>query len=305
MAHLTAGDITPLAHILEGTYGTTPIGSLTYYGDIREGGNITPTDNPNPYINWRWSGSNKKTYDPEDYVTQQKDAGFTDAIEVRDQAGWSDILKCGGLSNTAAPLESIPSRTVQFGFIRDVSNDRYALTYRGCKTDQLRISADVPGGVVSFDETVLAGMRDLSERTFITQPSQIITPAVQWLGGVTLAGATVYPQSFSITIKNNIERARAYISGLGSKSVALLEGRQEIEAELTLWMEDFTELVYNLDNTTISKNRNMTLTLGATEEVTLRGITNVIGDGTNQALVQDKQMQTLRLRLSQLYYTVA
>ncbi len=303
MAHLTAGDITPIGHILETTYGTTPVGTLTYYGDIREGGNITPTDNPNPYLNWRYAANGKRTYDANDYVNQQKDAGFNTAIECRDQAGWSDILKYAGISASSTPLASIPSRSVQFGFKQDDGSTQYALTYRGCVTDQLRISADVPGGIVAFDETVLAALRDTSENTFITSIAQTDKRAVQWYGGVTLGGNTIYPQSFSITIKNNLARARAYISGLGSKTVAMVAGRQEIEVELTLWMEDFTELLYSMEN--ISGYRIMNMTLGKSEEITLSAYCNPMADGTNQALVQDKQTQTVRLRAYDLYYTIS
>lgn len=305
MAHITAGDITPIGHIDEGTFGTTPIGAFTYYGDIREGGNITPTDNPNPYINWRYRFSGSRTFDNTDYVNQNAEAGFNTAIEVRDTAGWTDILKYAGLSASATPLAALDSRTVQFGYKQDANNTQYALTYRGCKTDQLRISADVPGGVVKFDETVFAALRDSTETTFVTTPTTGSgTNAVQWVGAVTLGGVTFYPQSFSITIRNNLGRANTYDTGLGTnKAVALVEGRQEIEAEFTVWMEDFTELVRGMDNPLGA--RVITLTLGSTSSATLTGNAVMMADGTNQGLVQDKQLQTIRLRLSSLYYTAS
>lgn len=306
MAHLTAGDITPIGQITEGTYGTTPIGVFSYYEDVREGGNITPTDNPNPYINYRYAADGKRTFDQNDYVSQQRDAGYNTAIECRDQAGWSTILNYGGLAPNSTPLAAIPSRTAQFGYKQDFNSTSYALTYRGCKTDQLRISADVPAGIVHFDETVLAALRDTSETSFITAPTAASVPAVQWVGAVNMyAGGvttTIYPQSFAITIRNNLGRARAYVTGLGSKTVGLLEGRQEIEMELTLWLEDLTEMLNNMNNT---GERVLSLSMGTTEAVTLTGTAYMMADGTNHGLVQDKQLQTVRFRMSSLYYTVA
>lgn len=301
MTHLTAGDITPIGHIAENTYGTTPGGTYTYYGDVREGGNVTPTDNPNPNLSWRYTADGKKTYDAGDYVTQQQDAGFTDAIEVRDQAAWYQVLAYGGISSSSTPLASLGSRTVQVGYQKP-GGEEYALTYVGCKTDQLKVSADVPGGIVAVDETVLASYRDPGTTTFTTEPVEASAPAVQWVGGVTLAGVTVYPQSFALSIRNNLGRVQAYDTDLAkSVSIALTEGRQEMELEMTLWMEDFSLMLANMDNASAVA---VTLTLGLYNPVTLTGTARYMADGTNTGLIQDKQTQTVRLRLTSLYYTV-
>ena len=307
MSHITAGDITPIGQIAESTYGTTPAGAFTYLEDVREGGNITPTDNPNPYINYRYTANGKRTFDAADYVSQQKDAGYNAAVEVRDTAGWSAILQYGGLASSDSYLASLPSRSVQFGYKQDSNNTAYALTYRGCKTDQLKIAADAPGGIVKFDEVVMAAIRDPGATAFVTAPAASSVPAVQWIGAVNMYAngvtTTIYPQSFTITIKNNLARSRAWDTGAStSKTVALLEGRQEIEMELTLWMEDFAEMLNNMDNT---GGRIIALSMGTTETVTLTGTAYMMADGTNHALVQDQQVQTVRLRLSSLYYTVA
>ena len=49
MAHLTAGDLLPIFRYPNNDGSGTPI----YYGDIAEGGKITPTDTCNPYMSWR------------------------------------------------------------------------------------------------------------------------------------------------------------------------------------------------------------------------------------------------------------
>ena len=306
MAHLTAGDITPIGHIRETTYGTTPEGSYTYYGAIREGGNITPTDNPNPYVNWRYGS---RLYDSYDYVNQQHEAGFTDAIEVYDTADWSDILVYAGLGVTG----SLRSRSVIWGYLQNISaaDRQYAMKYIGCKTDQLRISADVPGGVVGFDETVLASYRQPEDEAtgtvmFPSEPPASTAPAVQWLGGLRMNNTyTYYPQSFSLTIRNNLGRADIYDTDLGkTKAVVLAEGRQEIELEATLWMEDFSHLVRNMDNRDTLRRINLDLTLGLDNPDQLHLVGAFMADGNNQALVQDKQLQTVRYRISSASMTL-
>lgn len=297
MAHLTAGDITPLGFKTESTYGETPsAGNYTYYGDIREGGSITPTDNPNPYVNFRYG---RREYDNNDYVVQQQDAGFKTNIEVRDIDGWATILRMGGIRNASTPDRSdLGSRTIFFGYNKGTL-DQYILKYNGCKTDELRISADVPGGVVTFEETILASYRDTQVTTL---PSNIATttgPAIQWVGGVTTTGAdpiTLYPQSFSMTIRNNLGRKEAYDTTLGkSKTAALYEGRQEIEFEMVLWMEDFNYMLANMSSPQGYLQFNMIL--GVHNPVRLTINAQYMGDGQNTALAQDKQTQTVRLRV--------
>ena len=70
--HITAGDLTPVTINTESTYGT-PNGATTYYGDVAEGGRFTFQDTANPYLAWRYGS---RSFDPSDYVTRQKDAGF-------------------------------------------------------------------------------------------------------------------------------------------------------------------------------------------------------------------------------------
>ena len=82
--HITAGDLTPVTVQTESTYGT-PTGDPILYGDIAEGGNFTMKDTPNPYLSWRYGS---RSFNPDNYVTQQKDAGFTASLEVRDVSGW-------------------------------------------------------------------------------------------------------------------------------------------------------------------------------------------------------------------------
>lgn len=293
MAHLTAGDITPIGYIQEETYGTTPTGAYTYYGDICEGGNITPTDNPNAYVNWRYGS---RRYDPKDHIAQNTEAGFKDAIEARDVQGWQTII-----TNALGTATGLPSRTSIFGFYRG-AEDQYALKYNGCKTNELKISADVPGGIIKFEEDVMASYRDEAVITFPSEPSASTVPAVQWMSGMIMDYSTpIYPQSFSITIKNNLGRADRYnVSLWKNQSRALVEGRQEIELEMTLWMEDFTALVAGME-AHYASSHIFSLTLGGGHEVSsiqhsLYLNCQYMADGNNTPLVQDKQLQTLRFR---------
>ena len=82
--HITAGDLTPVTIQTESTYGTGS-GTDVLYGDVAEGGNFTFKDTANPYINRRYGS---RSFDPSDYVTQQKDAAFSASLEVRDDTGW-------------------------------------------------------------------------------------------------------------------------------------------------------------------------------------------------------------------------
>lgn len=307
MAHITAGDITPIGQVEESTYGTTPV-SPTYVGieHIREGGSITPTDNPNPYVTWRYAYNGRRTFENLAYVDQQEDAGYNASVEISDLTNWYKVFDYAGIKYGNGQMATIPSRTAKFGLKQDSDSTEYALTYRGCKTDVLKISADTPAGVVKFDETVLASYRDPSETTFSF--SYAGNAGVQWIGGVTLGPSgdiqTIYPQSFSITVKNNLARVRGYDSNLGrTVTKALLEGRQEIDIEITVWMEDFTNLIEWMSVDGMG-GEYFTLKMGSNCPVTLNAYVFRNADGNNQPLIQDKQLQTLRFRANQIYYTL-
>jgi hypothetical protein len=298
MAHITAGDLVPLMQWTESTYGT-PTGNPLYYADIAEGGGFTPSDTLNPYISWRYGN---RSFDQYNYVNQQLDAGFQASLEVRDVEGWADIAKYAwGASSphffpATTPYGSLPSRSEAF-LVRTGLSTYEGRRYTGCKTDSLTISCDEPGGIVKFEETVLAG----SATPYNTPPAGLSTgewqseasPAVQWTGPVTIAGAEVYPQSFKLTVNNNLERVR--VPGNPAYTGALIEGRREIIFEIELWMEDLAYMRSAMD-TTAEAPRLVTFDLGEQNPytVTLGGI--IMREGQHSTLIQDKQKETVRFR---------
>ena len=294
MAHLTAGDLAPIGAGNEITYGT-PVTTPTYYADAKgDGGSITIQDTPTPYLAWR-SGS--RSFDSSDYVAQQNIAEYSDVLEVRDATGWQNIIvnACGTANGTHDQPGTLPSRTSFIGVVPSSNRASNGYMYAGCKTDELTIKGDAPGAVVSFEERVMAsyatGM-ELDDYTF-TSPS---THAVQWVGGVTMESGetTIYPQSFQISIKNNLERELAYDQTKGAYTKALLEGHREIEMEMEVWREDLQDLVWSRNIGTWS---DITLTLGTAKPYRI-ALTDVVSmaDGQISPLIQDKQRATLRFR---------
>ena len=292
--HITAGDLTPVTINTESTYGT-PSGAAILYGDVAEGGKFTFQDTANPYLNWRYGS---RSFDPSDYVTRQKDAGFNAVLEVRDDDGWEQIINYAvGNGGTTSGDPLLNSRTEQI-YVKDGSNWR-GRTYNGCKTDRLIIKADAPGGIVQFDETVMAmksssALKTSADSVWTSSPS----PAVQWMNGITLAGNEIYPQSFQLSISNNLERVRVPSSGEAITG-ALLEGRRSIEFEADIWMEDLSFVANAINNSAPASGIVMTLGIDNPVTITLTGV-RWMADGTNPDLIQDKQRQTLRLRAANI-----
>ena len=302
MAHLTAGDLAPIGAANEITYGT-PVNTPTYYADAKgDGGSITIQDTPTPYLAWR-SGS--RSFDSNDYVAQQNIAGYSDVLEVRDAPNWANILvnACGTSNGTQDLPGALPSRTTVIGVNGLSSLMTSGLRYAGCKTDELTIKGDAPGAVVSFEEKVMASYGqgvDIGDYAF-TSPS---THAVQWVGGVTMEGGetTVYPQSFQINIKNNLERELAYdLSKGGSYTKALPEGRREIEMEMEVWRQDLQDIIWSRG---VGSWSDITLTLGTANPYRI-ALTDVVSmsDGQISPLIQDKQRATLRFRATGISIT--
>lgn len=273
--HITAGDVSPIMYSAEATYGT-PVTPATAWGVIGEGGSIQPTDNPHPYITYT---TNSRAYDAAKYVNQQKEAGFKATFEVPDTTNAVANILNGAIS---AFGDSLPSRTV------GIKVRSQSIRWIGCKTDTLTITADAPGAVAKFEENVIASY---SDETAIIVGIPAGVHAVQWVGGVTLGGTTYYPQNIKLTIKNNLGRVLARGNDK-SYSKALLEGRQEIEFEMTLWMEDLNWLLNAMDN---GAPGSISFTLGTSKPrvITLSNVSYVC-DGNNTALIQDKQMETVR-----------
>ena len=293
--HITAGDLSPVTAQTESIYGT-PTGDPVIYGDVAEGGRFTFQDNPNPYLTWRYGS---RSFDPTDYVTRQKDAGYTASLEVRDAADWESIIEnatgTGGTSGD--PL--LPSMTKEI-CVR-VEGGYQGRQYKGCKTNKLTISADAPGAVVTFEEEVMASRSDPVTKTVApTVWTSDNSPAVQWMNGITLNGTEIYPQSFSLTITNNLERIRVPNDG-DAITGALLEGRREMDFEADIWMEDLAFVADAIDNASVSGSIVITLGIDNPVILTLSGL-RWITDG-HPDLIQDKQRQKLKFRATALGIT--
>lgn len=306
MTHLTAGDILPLAYKNESTYGT-PSGDYAYYADLKgDSGNFTPTDAPNPYVAWR-SGS--RTYNNQDYVRTDLEAGYTDVLEASDKTGWDNIIKNAiGGATTGAIITTLPSRTMTLGVRKGTSNAWDTLTYYGCKTDRLEIRCDQPGGIVEFDETVMASYGAKASVGTVPIPISVIgNRPVQWVGGVTVNGTAIYPQNLRLTINNNLGRVKGPVSANSDKAgtVALVEGRQEIELAMDVWMEDLAAVAdagVDFDGAlaNAAEIKTVAFSLGISKPANISGDGYFMADGQHPGLVQDKQMQTLRFRMYDL-----
>ena len=301
MAHITAGDLLPIIQWTENTYGT-PTGDPSYYADVAEGGGFTPTDTLNPYISWRYGS---RSYNPYNYVNQQLDAGFRASLEVRDVEGWTDIIKYAwgmeGSSISATGYGSLPSRT-EAVLVRTGVSAYEGRRYTGCKTDTLSISCDQPGGIVRFEETVLAG-NAVQYDTAPGTPSSWLedAPAVQWVGPMSIQGqGEIYPQSFRLAVSNSLERKR--VPGSPAYTGALLEGRREVTLEFDLWMED---LAYFRRATDSAAEHSLIVNfeLGSTNAVEVTAVGIVMREGQHSTFVQDKQKETVRLRCDGCYLT--
>ena len=293
--HITAGDISPVTIKTESTYGS-PTGTAVLYGDIAEGGNITIKSTPNPYISWRYGS---RSFNASNYVTQQKDAAFSASLEVRDKSGWEKIIEYATGSGGTSGDPLLASRSEEF-YIKTGASAWSGYVFYGCKTDKLTISADAPGGIVKFEEDVLASTGAAYNINTAIGAWSDNTPAVQWLSGMTIGSTEIYPQSFKLSITNNLERVRT-ASIVTTKTEGLLEGRREIELEADIWMVDLQRIVDSINNNSVS---NIVLTLGSTAEVslTLSGV-KYMCDGNNTPLIQDKQRQTLRFRATDIAVT--
>ena len=287
--HVTAGDLSPLMYGNENSYGTEAATNACYGAIAAEGGSFKPTDNPHPHMTWR-AGS--RTFSRSNYVTQQDEAGFQATFEVPDDNGL--LATIIGYAHASLYTNSLPSRTVA---IRDRAPAN-TLKYIGCKTEELTISADAPGGVVKFEETVLASY---SEYGTLNSISNGIYPAIQWTGGIILGDNSYYPQSFKLRIRNNLGRVYGYSNGQ-SITKALLEGREEIDFEMDLWMEDLAWLANNMYNGLAVGSITINLGIKYPKILTLTGLTYAC-DGDNTALVQDKQLETVRMRAKGLTLT--
>ena len=298
MSHITAGDINPIRYKPENTYNHAT-GNAQYYGDITEGGAITPTDNPTPYVTW--TGSKGRKYDPSKYVYTNLEAGYNSSLETRDLAGWDRII------DNALMASGYPSRQTILEVLRNsltATVDR--LTYSGCMTDRLEIRADQPGGIVRFEETVVASYSTPALNTTpVTHSTHADKPAVQWRGPTTYDGVAIYPQTLRISINNNIGRVKGEVTPDGasasiSATAALAPGRQEIEAEVDVWMEDLRAIIkrgpgfLEEDGDTAP----LVVTLGIENPVALTMTVQPLADGQHHGIVQDKQMQTLRFKCS-------
>lgn len=296
MTHLTAGDVLPLGYKTETNYGVPVGNSWAYYADLKgDNGSFTPTDNPNAYVAWR-SGS--RAFSLADYVATNHEAGYTNILEAADASGWDNIIKnaIGGTTTTGTPR--LPSRTTGVA----VTNENAwpnILQYMGCKTDRLEVKADQPGGIVEFDETVLASY--CSPMSGTIQLPVVADPAVQWVGGVTLNDNAIYPQNFRLSINNNLGRVKGPVSANDGEAgtVALTEGRLDMEFSMDLWMEDLHHIT-NGGPGFIGSPQTIEFTLGTTAPLNIELEVSFMADGQHHSIIQDKQMETTRWRVHEI-----
>lgn len=304
MSHITAGDISPLYEMTEPTYGQTSGGVTAYYADLKgDGGSFTPTDNPNMNIAWR---HDSRAFNVADNVPTCLDAGYTDVLEARDASGWEKIIKYAiGDDGRTAGTPRLKSRSTELLVKVDSRYD--GLIYTGCKTDRLEIKCDQPGGIVEFDETVLAAYSHIQQ--FPTRPGYdppvalSSFPALQWLNGVKVGSNTIYPQSFRISINNNLGRVRGWNNEIEKAcTVGLPEGRLEMEMEMDVWREDLGEItLISSGDTGVIMAQPIVLTIGTMNPKELHMYAVPMLDGQFSAIIQDKQMETLRFRIENLY----
>ena len=304
MTHLTAGDISPLYEMTEPTYGQTTGGVTAYYADLKgDNGSFTPTDNPNMNVAWR---NDSRAFNMADNVPTCLDAGYTDVLEARDASGWEKIIKYAiGDEGTTAGTPRLKSRSTEL-LVKE-SDRQEGLMYVGCKTDRLEIKCDQPGGIVEFNETVLAAysrIRQHSTRPEYDPPVALSSrPALQWMNGVRIGSLAIYPQNFRISINNNLGRVRGWDELIGiARTVGLPEGRLEMELEMDIWREDLGQIALapTGDSGAIMAQA-ITLTLGITNPKELHMYAAPKLDGQYSPIIQDKQMETLHFRIESMY----
>lgn len=304
MSHITAGDISPLYETTEPTYAHVAGGVTSYYADLKgDGGSFTPADNPNMYVAWR---HDSRAFNVADNVPTCLDAGYSDVVEARDAEGWEKIIKYAiGDAGTTAGTPRLKSRSTEL--LMTESSGREGLMYVGCKTDRLEIKCDQPGGIVEFNETVLAAysrIRQHSTRPEYDPPVALASfPALQWMNGVTIGSTAIYPQNFRISINNNLGRVRGWDEEIEKAcTVEIPEGRLEMEMEMDVWREDLGQIALapTGDSGAIMAQA-ITLTLGISNPKELHMYAVPKLDGQYSPLIQDKQMETLRFRIESMY----
>jgi len=305
--HLTAGDIGRISRYTESSYGQPSSAGLTVGYVKGDGGSFTPTDNPQQYVAWR---SGNRSYSANDLVAQNHEAGYTAIMEALDNgAGIINILgdALGTIAGTEA-VGALPSKTTHVTVRTPGTDDLTIINYVGCKTDRLTVKADQPGGIVEFQETCMASYGYTKSTTVAGDAFRdLAIPAVQWLNGVTVDGTAVYPQSFELTINNNLGRVKGMVTAAEDSpwpnqqipaTVNIVEGRREMEFSMDVWMADLARLK-EAQAQGIPANKTLVLTLGSgrdgARQLTLTA--QPLLDGNNHALVQDKQMETLRYRI--------
>ena len=307
--HLTAGDIGRISRYEESSYGQPASEGLTVGYIKGDGGSFTPTDNPQQYVSWR---SGNRSYSTHDLVAQNHEAGYTAIMEVTLSSNGA-LKMLGDALGTTSGTEAVgglPSKTTQLTVRTPGTDDLTIIKYVGCKTDRLVIKADQPGGIVEFQETCLASYGYTKSTTTPGYDFSDGTVAAQWFNGVTVNGTAVYPQNFELTINNNLGRVKGIVPSAEDSpwydmpipaTVNIVEGRREMEFSMDVWMADLTRLKEAQDHGIIPANKTIALTIGGLGSLYTRQLTltaQPLLDGNNHALVQDKQMETLRYRVS-------
>jgi hypothetical protein len=177
------------------------------------------------------------------------------------------------------------------------------------------MSVAKPGDIILFDAEVLAqyaclvggsppttvtGLQSLTLGSQEASPSSV---ALQWAYPWTMtpngvSPFTMYPESWKLTIKNNLAR------GPGSKTGAdgaqyhlteqLHEGVQDIELEAVLFVEDLVHITNMLAN---KKVDSLSTVIGG-NTITLTNGNYVVDGGAWPELVQDIHKHTVKWRFT-------
>ena len=311
MSHITAGDIGKIIRYSESSYGQPTSNQLTVGYVKGEGGSFTPTDNPQQYVSWR---SGNRSYSSHNLVAQNHEAGYTAIMDVAmsSDGPLNMIGDALGTNRGTEAVGALPSKTPQLTVRTPGTDDLTISKYVGCKTDRLVIKADQPGGIVEFQETCLASYGYTKSTTTPGYDFLDIGHAAQWRNGVTVNGTAVYPQNFELTINNNLGRVKGIVTAAEDSpwpnqqipaTADIVEGRREMEFSMDVWMADLARLKEAQNHGIIPATKTIALTIGSdayqyTRQLTLYA--QPLLDGNNHALVQDKQMETLRYRVTSI-----
>lgn len=249
---LGPGDLKPFFGKKEAIYGTTPTGTLDFFGEA-----IDATLRIDPHQTKEvWSDS--RAYAPSSCVFEQEDAAVQLNARLHAPAegyDWRNGLVEGalGVMSGTTPLGRLPSYSMLVELTQGPVQGLYM--FNGSKVKTLTVDVPNQGAKPLLTAEVWArkatkvgagrAVTGLQQLTLGANGTIPASPALQWKAPVTLisgATRTIYPQSWKLIIENNLTRQQGSIVGADGKSYpctqALFEGRLDISLEMMLYLED-------------------------------------------------------------------